>query len=201
LKAPLHRLRLLITGIFICLSFSGISIPLCGAGDTHVIKAAYLRNAFNFARWPGDAFASSTSRFEIGFVGKDEKLENSLRLAFEKLQYRVQDRSVRLTHHDTPEEFLESQKNNGTSCHVLFLSSTEKESLKSWVQACEKKPVLLISDHPDFQDFGGHVWITPNPKAKGRYIYNVHLPNLKSCNLRFTAEFLRLRSAVNVISK
>lgn len=199
LNSPRHRLRLLLVGILLCSTFPGNSHTLLGAGETHVVKAAYFRNAFNFARWPSRAFPNKTSRFEIGYAGEDKELEQSLQLAFEKLQYRVQNRSVRLTSFDAPEA-LEKQLEQSPAIHALIISASEKDQLDDWMQACGNQPILLISDHPEFSEAGGHVWMTPNPKIKGRYIYNVHLPNLKSSKIRFTNEFLRLRSAVNVIS-
>ena len=187
-------------GIILCSAFSGNSHTLRGAGEKHVIKAAYFRNAFNFARWPGDAFPSKTSRFEIGYAGKDEDLAQSLQLAFETLQYRVQNRSVRLTSFATPEA-LEKQLEQSPPLHVLIISESVKDQLADWIQPCANQAILLVSDHPDFSEASGHVWITPNPKLEDRYVYNVHLPNLKPSQIRFTKEFLRLRSAVNVISK
>jgi hypothetical protein len=79
LKAPLHRLLLL--GIILCPFMKWNSLILEGASETHVIKAAYLRNALNFARWPRGDFPGPRSDFVIGFAGEDEKLLNSLRLA------------------------------------------------------------------------------------------------------------------------
>lgn len=178
------------------------SLLLEGASETHVIKAAYLRNALNFARWPRGDFPGPRSDFVIGFAGEDEKLQNSLRLAFEQLNYRVQDRRVKLIHFATPEEF-ETAINNLQSApiQVLFVTENANEQLKDWVEICGKLPILLISDHPDFHEAGGHVTLTPNPDSEDRYIYRIHLPNLKACKLRFTAEFLRIRTTVNVISK
>ena len=170
--------------------------------EKNVIKAAYLRNVMNFANWPAGTFKSSNADFQIGFAGTDPEMEGSLEMAFEKLNYRIQNRRVNIRIFRTPgalEVFLGNKGANG--CQAIFLPTSETVRAKQWIDVVGNKPVLLFSEDPGFIDAGGSICLTPNPRVKGRFYYTIHTQRLQKQKIRFTTQFLRMRSAVKTISK
>ena len=169
--------------------------------EKEVIKAAYLRNALNFARWPNRTFPSPATHFQLGIAGETPEMEASLRLAFEQLNHRIQNRKVILRKFKNAGELLEALKSKGgRACNALFIPTSEKENFQKWIQAAQNHAILLISDDPDFIDQGGTTSLTPNPNVPNRYIYNIHIKRLRAGQIHFTTEFLRIRSAVRTLS-
>jgi len=181
-----------------------VEIPskLCAQNEKSIIKAAYIRNALNFAHWPKKTFPSQGSSFQLGIAGEAPELEASLRLAFDKLNHRIQNRKVHLIKLGTPQAFSDLITKSGSrSCNALFLPSSENENFAKWLKAAGSQPVLLMSDDPEFIDQGGTFSLSPKDNTPNRYVYAIHVKKLRARKIRFNAEFLRLRSAVKIISK
>jgi len=181
-----------------------VEIPskLCAQNEKSIIKAAYIRNALNFAHWPKKTFPSQGSSFQLGIAGKAPELEASLQLAFEKLNHRIQNRKVHLIKLGTPQAFSDLITKSGSrSCNALFLPSSEKENFLKWLQVAGKHSILLMSDDPEFIDQGGTFSLSPKDNTPNRYMYVIHVKKLRARKIRFNSEFLRLRSAVKIISK
>ena len=197
----MHSCRLLRLGMAMSILQQWFLTPLSAQQDTQVIKAAYIRNVLNFARWPNQTFASTHTPFRLALVGNDKELEASLRLAFEQLNHRIQNRKVELVLFKTPEELKDKVSTQGSrTCHALFIPTSEEDKTE-WINTVKLHPILLISDDPKFVENGGTVSLVPKEDTPNRYIYHIHLKRLRTQKLRFHAEFLRIRSAVKIISK
>jgi len=172
------------------------------ATELAVIEAAYIRNALNYARWPKGSYQDQKIPFRLAIAGNAEALKQSFDMAFNKLNYRIQDCSVQLLHFPSPATLAKeiSVKGKGT-CQALFIPKSEKVQLKEWIRVTKDLPILLISDEPDFIKTGGEVALVPNPQTPKRFYYIIHSKRLESKNLRFSLEFLRLRNPVKVISR
>lgn len=129
-------------------------------------------------------------------------MEESLEMAFEKLNYRIQNRTVLIQTFRNPGALAEHLGNNGArGCQAIYMPKAETARAKQWLEVVGKKPVILFSEDPAFIDAGGSICLTPNPRAKGRFYYTIHTQRLKTQKIRFNSEFLRMRSAVKTISK
>ena len=167
-----------------------------------VIKAAYIRNALNFARWPNQTFESTNTPFRLGLAGNEKELEQSLQLAFGQLNHRIQNRKVELRFFRTQEELTNELKKNGSrTCHALFIPASEGEKVEAWIDAVHKLPIFMISCDVEFIEKGGTVSLVPKKDTPNRFMYHIHVRRLRTQNLRFNAEFLRIQSAVKIISK
>lgn len=192
------RIRLLITALLLALP----ALASLRAQDPNIIKAAYLRNALNFADWPNGTFPSRNSPFILGLAGQEDELETSLRLAFGQLNFRIQNRAVQIRVFKNAGGLAEAVGKEGVrACQALFIPATFKADYPFWIKAAGNHPILLISDDASFTDQGGALSLLPSPKQKGRFIYNIQLKHLRVRRLRFNKEFLRIRSSIKVISK
>ena len=56
--------------------------PVSGNEGEVIIKAAYVRNALNFAEWLKGTFPSRNTPFKLGVAGNPTEMMQSLELAF-----------------------------------------------------------------------------------------------------------------------
>ena len=172
------------------------------ASEEDIIKAAYLRNALNYANFPKEAFPSPSSPFQIGIAGEASSLKKSMNLAFEELGHRIQARAVKILSFQDPTALSNHASKPGrNSCHAVLLPESEGARIHEWLEALGESSILMISDDPGFIDKGGAVSLVPNPDSKGRYLYNIHTQRLRSRGIRFNSGFLRIRSTVKVVDK
>jgi len=169
--------------------------------EHNVIKAAYLRNALSYAHWPKGTFPDNNANLEIVVAGKEKELALTLQTAFQNLNYRIKERKVKVHHRTNPLQLRELLKAPDNVVHVLFIRFGEKDRFEEWIQTVGDRPILIISDHPHFLDFGGMVSLSLNPRVKKRFLYHIHLPRLKARGIRFENQFLRMKSVANLISK
>lgn len=194
-----HRIRTFLVGATVA------SMGLGWAPDTHadkvdsITKAAYIRNALNFAEWPKGTFPSKSDPVILGVAGDARQIEKSFRLAFEKLGHRIQNRKVVIKGFDDPMELAAALLKDGArACQAIYLPASLET--RNWIQTLGKHPVILVSDEEDFIAQGGEVSLSPKPGAEGRYLYDIHIQRLKARGLRFNSSFLRIRKAVRIVN-
>jgi hypothetical protein len=134
---------------FVCLWLAGswvaASEPSAGVGE-YQVKAAYLYNLTKFTDWPASAFASNTAPMVIGVVGEDpfgKTMDDAFRGEI------VRDHPLVVKRLRRDEDLR--------SCHVLFISYSEKERLPELLEKLKGSPVLTVSDAGDFVERGGMV--------------------------------------------
>jgi hypothetical protein len=169
--------------------------------EQDIIKAAYLRNALKFTHWPKGTFKDTNSKVMIAVAGRQTSFSKALTQAFRNLNFQIGNRRAKIIQYNNVEEFKFALEESNTGFQVLYVQESEKERTPEWLDAVKDQNVLLISDSVDFLNKGGMISLTPNPKVEKRYIYNIHLPRLKTKGIRLENQFLRLRSVVNIISK
>lgn len=128
------------------------------------VKAAFLFNFASFVEWPGTAFASASAPLVIGIIGDDpfgsilEEIIAGEQIAGHPLALR---------------RFTSRQLTEAAGCHILFVSQSESRRLRPLLQQLHGKPVLTVSDIPNFLEAGGavafttagSVRLTINPRA------------------------------------
>ncbi len=110
------------------------------------LKAAFIYNFTQFTDWPVDAFASAAAPLVIGIVGEDpfgKTLDDVVRGEI------VRGRPLVVKRLRADEDLR--------SCHVLFLSRSEKERLAALCGQLKDSPVLTVSDVDGFAQQGGMV--------------------------------------------
>ena len=125
-----------------------------GSGDSknsrpeYEVKAAFIYNFIRFTKWPESAFETAKSAWRIGIVGRNPF--GSI-LAKTVRGRTVARRKISVHYFQKPNDKVI------VSCHVLFISESEKTRLPRILKAVEGKHVLTVSDMKNFREAGGLV--------------------------------------------
>lgn len=130
--------------ILLFLIFSGIA-PAEESGDReYSIKAVFLYNFTKFIRWPDNSAPNYNQEgLRLCVVG-DSPFGNILALLAEKVSAKGKKLTIK-----QPAISMEM----GT-CHILFVSSSEKKHLARILEMVKNSPVLVVGDTPGFVEMG-----------------------------------------------
>ncbi|HWW01055.1 MAG TPA: YfiR family protein [Candidatus Acidoferrum sp.] len=110
------------------------------------VKAAFLFNFAKFVEWPPDAFASKTAPLVIGILGENPFHEDLART--------IQNKTI----DNHPLEITEFRSlAQATNCHMLFISTSEKERLPEILKSLKGTSVLTVGETDRFIAAGGMV--------------------------------------------
>ena len=111
----------------------------------YLVKAAFLYNFARFAEWPAHSFKDAQSPLEICILGKDPfgKALDSIR------DKAVKGRNVRIRMCRTIGEVGD--------CHLLFISTSEKENLRPILNGLKNSNALTVSEMEMFVQSGGMI--------------------------------------------
>jgi hypothetical protein len=142
------------------------------------VKAAYLYQFGRFVRWP----SSGGGDFPICILGYDpfgpilDSTVGGETVDGKRL-------SVRRV----------SSASQAADCRILFISSSEQHRLSSILAALSRKPVLTVSDLPDFCDHGGMIQFVLEGE---RVRFAVNRAAAERANLTFSSDLLRVAMLV-----
>ena len=135
--------------LIINLGFNGLAQQ---QPSEYQIKAAFLFNFAKFVEWPPQAFPETNSPIVIGVLGKNvfgNDLETTIR------DKTVNNRRFKFVKFENFASATEA-----TNCHILFVSSSEKDNLAKIVGSLQKASVLTVSDTDGFIKAGGMINFT-----------------------------------------
>jgi hypothetical protein len=151
-----------------------------GAQEGHVIsqyeiKAAYLFNFAKFVEWPASVYKNANSPIRIGILGEDPFRDILNPILNGK---KVNGRSFEVSRSDNLEDLR--------SCHILFVSDSEKQRAKELLTFSRNLPVLTVGEMEGFVGSGGivnfyiderrvRIEINPEAAAKARLKVNSKL--------------------------
>ncbi len=158
------------------------AIDLEGEAD---LKSQYILNFAKLVEWPAEAGSSSNDRFLIGICG-DPYLWRACRreLAGEK----IRDSRVSLAPLS-----LEKAGIPAPEMKVLFVSTDDVEELKKIIAALADRPILLISDHPDFSRLGGSIGLVWD---EDRMQFEINRSQETRTGFKINSRLLRVASLV-----
>jgi hypothetical protein len=144
------------------------------------IKAAFLFNFAKFVEWPPAAFAEATSPMVIGVLGENpfgDDLEQTIR------GKTINNRPLVIKEFRSPAE--------ATNCHVLFISTSEKQRLPEILKSLHGASVLTVGETDRFTETGGMI----NFVAEGNKIrFQINEVAAKSAGLKISSKLLSLAS-------
>lgn len=133
----------LLIGLLFGMGFSGLAQD---KPTEYQVKAAFLFNFAKFVEWPPQAFADSNSPIIIGVLGKN--------VFGNDLEKTIRDKKV----NNRPFKFKDfTSAAEATNCHILFVSSSEKDNLAKIVESLHNAGVLTVSDTEGFIEVGGMI--------------------------------------------
>lgn len=146
------------------------------------VKAAFLYNFARFVTWPDSAFAQANSPLVIGVFGS-----NPIGTTLEKT---VQGKSIQ-DHPFIIEQFhsLEDIK----TCHILFISPTERSQLNTLLDHVKNKPILTISEQNNFCQMGGMINFI---LQKRNVRFEMNPDAIDQANLSISSRLLKLAQIV-----
>ncbi len=151
------------------------------------VKAGFLYTFAKYVEWPTGAFASPTNAIVIGVLGEDP---------FSKLLDATVDgktidgRSIRIQRFQRVEEIH--------TCHILFISASEKERLADIEERLRGRNILTVSDGDGFLRHGGQIhFVTEEKRVK----FDINLEATRQAGLKLDANLLRVARRVVLGSK
>lgn len=114
-----------------------------GTKDESLVEAAFIYNFAKFTRWPENALGEPGTPLSLCITGSDELVDVLWKLSTKM----VKGRPV----------ILQTVKGMQVpeSCHMLYVASSEHKTHLDIIHAVRNRPILTISELPQFSDAGG----------------------------------------------
>jgi hypothetical protein len=140
------RRSFLSLGLIWLLVVSGASRAQESQPTEYQIKAAFLFNFAKFVQWPPTAFAGATSPMVVGVLGENPFHDD--------LQRTIRNKTID-EHPLVIKEFRSPSE--ATNCHVLFISTSEKNRLPEILKSLKGTSVLTVGETEHFTESGGMI--------------------------------------------
>ncbi len=158
------------------------AIAQTNAKDESLLKAAFIYNFAKFTRWPDNTWQEKEAPLSLCTAGRDELIGGLEQLSGKKIKER----------HVTIVPLKGVQ--NPVNCHLLYIATSEKNRYKDILSAVQGKPVLTVSELPDFGHSGGIIELY-REKDKTRFIIN--LDAAREAGLVISSRLLNLAEVIN----
>jgi len=146
------------------------------------VKALFLVNFAKYVDWPPKAFSSDDAPIVIGFVGQDRFGDNFKQVIEGKT---INGRTVVVKHVDSEQEYR--------SCHILFVSASEKDRLANILDAVKDSAVLTVGETDEFLAQQGMI----NLKKKDNKVrLEINLIAAQRAQLKLSSKLLSVADAV-----
>ena len=192
--------------ILIVLALSLFAVPIAATvraesvlSPEYQIKAAFLFNFIKFVDWPEDKWAQDNETVTIGIIGEDP-----FDAIFEPLKSKqVKGKRVIVKHFAGFKELKKTGRKDKAGlrrqiealrkCHVLFICSSEKDSLAEIIEALHGFHVLTVSETADFLETGGIINFLMKDK---KVAFEINITAARQADLTIRSRFLRLAERV-----
>jgi hypothetical protein len=192
--------------IIVVLALMLFATPIATTARNHTeksreyqIKAAFLYNFIKFVDWPEEKLDDITDTITIGIIGKDP-----FGNAFEPIKNKkVQERKVAVKRFKPFEALKKSGTDDKTEqkqqidalrkCHLLFISSSEKDKLAEIIEALKGSSVLTIGETADFLETGGMINLLMEAK---KVRFEINIPAAQQEKIKIRSKLLRLAKRV-----
>lgn len=142
------------------------------------IKAAFLYNFAGFVTWPKTSFSTTEAPLVIGISGTDP-FGNYIDALVENEVVRGHPVVVRRI----------SKTEELQHCHIVYVSAQSGDAVRRVLASVKDKPVLTVSDAPDFIRAGGMIqFYTENNRIRLR----VNVKAASVANLTISAQLLKV---------
>lgn len=167
------------------LLLAGLSAQPCRAELSEVqIESAYVFNFIKFVEWPADTVKSG-GKIRLCVIGNAELYASLSTLSGRKMgAYELQ---------IMPRK---SDYEGFGDCHVLYIDQQELRRFIPILKSLGSKPVLTISDIPNFAERGGNIGLV---YQENKVLFEINLASTRIAGLRLSSQVLNL--ATNVFGK
>jgi len=131
-----------------CALAACVCVPAARAEESvsveYKIKAAYLLNFAKFVEWPTNRFPTPTTPIRVGVLGKDPFGYDLERTIGGRV---IEGRKCEIVRTDDAQAAL--------SCHIVFISSSERKQLPEIFENLHRGHVLTVGESEAFTEQGG----------------------------------------------
>jgi hypothetical protein len=145
------------------------------------LKAAILYNFVKFVEWPAEAFSDDGAPIIVAVVG-DDPFRGSLDSVVGKS---ANGRQVVIRRLNAGQDLR--------SCHVLFVSSSEKKRLAQIVASIDGASVLTVGEMEGFESNGGMIRLT---MEDNKVRFEINTGTARRARLRISSKLLSLAKRV-----
>ena len=170
---------LLLFSLIICYN----SLAASPTFNEYQVKAVFLYNFTQFVEWPTNAFDSEQSPIVIGILGKDpfgQQLDDLVKGEV------VKNRKIEIKRYNDVKDV--------GGCHMLFISSSEKNHLDQILTPLKGKSILTIGDYDGFARQGGIIRLLPK---NDKITLMVNVDSAKEANITISSKILRNAEIIN----
>jgi hypothetical protein len=151
----------------------------------YLIKAGFIYHFAGLVEWPASAFAQPNSPINICILG-DDPFGSTMEQVVDNKQ--VGGRNIAVTRLKSANDFKEYKQ-----CHMVFVSSSEKEQMDEIIRGVKGLPLLTIGDIPGFAEHGGIInFILEENKVR----FEVNVDAGKQAHLNISSRLLSLAKIV-----
>jgi len=145
------------------------------------LKAAFLVNFARFISWPEPSSLPRREEFTLCIVGSNPFGTTLHALESKK----INGRNLKVIDAETFQQL--------PSCHLLYVSKSEKNELESIFSRIRQKPVVTVSDIPGFAEAGGSIEFVTR---EDRLSFIINNSDLKQRGIQAGASMLDLAASV-----
>jgi YfiR/HmsC-like len=146
------------------------------------VKAAFLLNFTKFVEWPATAFAAPNAPITICVIGQDP---------FGAILDRTVEGESVGTHRIRARRLLPDD--DLKSCHILFISQSERGQVAQIVSRLHDSSVLTVSELPGFADAGGMIEFLIEA---GKTRFYINAATAGAAGLKLSSRLLRVAKGV-----
>lgn len=149
----------------------------------HKLKAAFIQKFIDFVEWPQSSMEYSPS-FRIGVLGTSS-IAGYLSKGMANKQFQGKPIEVKRL-----QSYAEIPQ-----CHMIFISSSERDSLFGILSMTRKKAILTIGDTAKYADMG----VLINLYRQGDYIrFEINIDEVYDSGLKVSSKLLKLSKIVGM---
>ena len=138
--------------------------------EENLFKAAFVYNFAKFTSWPDSVWNKSEASLNLCIIGKDSLTEELKRLTGK----------IIMEHQLSVKEI--TRKQSAKTCHLLYISTSEKNHYLNIIQSINNSPVLTISEIKDFAKSGGIIELK-RIEQRTRIVINLNTSNKAGLNI------------------
>lgn len=181
MRSPPLRLLLITAILMISLCSAALAQPDDQRFSEYEVKAAFIYNVAKFVEWPDERAADGRTTINFCILGADP---------FGKALHTIEGKTVRGKKMQT--RSVKSLR-EARECHMLFISSSEKEQLPRIVAVMRGLPVLTMGDVSGFAQQGVIInFYMENNKVR----FEVNEDRVKDSKLAISSQLLKLARIV-----
>jgi len=148
------------------------------------IKAVYLYNFSSFVSWNKEAFANDQAPFLYCILG-DNPFGTQLDLTVH--EENVEGRPIQTKYLTQVEQI--------TGCQVVFVAPSEETKLQAILAYLRQRPILTVSDIPNFVEQGGMIKFYTNQRRQVRVAIDPEM--LQKAGLGVSGNLLRVSEVIH----